>query len=472
MRAAGELDLDRLRRRDTVGLLEGIDRAVVFDLPMRLSMRGINRRDGILLHGPAGWGEVAPFWNYDSAASAPWLAAALEQAQQGYDGLPLHREQIPVNVTIPEVSPYEAARLVRLSGARTAKVKVGGLVPGSGTRAASPVAASVSGPVTAGTPSVSLSDDAARGRHAAAVTAPAAGNTGALRRVDRPASERTIRPTGRRVADSSVTDEATGAIPTRRGRRIAERAAAAGRHASTSATSVPMTPQLREDLERLEAVREALGPDGEIRIDVNGGWDVETAAAIIPQMDRAAGGLQYVEQPCETVEELAALRRYIDVPIAADEAVRLAADPLAVKRLEAADVVVLKAAPLGGVRRGLALAEKLELPVVVSSALDTSVGIYAGARLAAGLSELGLACGLGTGTFFEMDPAVPPLLPESGMLNLRAPHVSTTMLTGVAADSETSIRWNQRLTHLLGALSARRAAEATDPATAIAGLPL
>lgn len=471
MRAAGELDLDRLRRWDTAGLLEGIDRAVVFDLPMRLSMRGIIRRDGILLHGPAGWGEVAPFWNYDSAASAPWLASALEQAQQGYDGLPLHREQIPVNVTIPEVSPYEAARLVRLSGARTAKVKVGGAVPGRGARVPSPVGTSVSGPVTAGAPSASVSD-AVRGRHAAAVTAPAAGSTGAMRRVDRPVSERTIRPAGRRVADNSVADEATGAIPTRRGRRVAERTAAAGRHASTSAASVPMTPQLREDLERLEAVREALGPDGHIRVDVNGAWDVEAAAAIIPQMDRAAGGLQYVEQPCATVEELAALRRYVDVPIAADESVRLAADPLAVKRLEAADVVVLKAAPLGGVRRGLALADKLELPVVVSSAVDTSVGIYAGVRLAAGLAELGLACGLGTGTFFEMDPAVPPLLPESGMLNLRSPHVSTTMLTGVAADSETSIRWNQRLGHLLGALSARRAAEAADPATAIAGLPL
>ena len=143
-----------------------------------------------------------------------------------------------------------------------------------------------------------------------------------------------------------------------------------------------------DDVERLEAVRDAIGPDGRIRIDANGGWDLDTAVARLPMLDRAAGGLEYAEQPCPSVEDLAALRRKVDVPIAADESVRRAEDPLRVARLEAADIVVLKVQPLGGVRACLRLAEQCGLPVVVSSALETSVGIAAGVALAAALPEL------------------------------------------------------------------------------------
>ena len=129
---------------------------------------------------------------------------------------------------------------------------------------------------------------------------------------------------------------------------------------------------LADDQARLEAVRDALGPGGRIRVDANGGWDVDEAVAAIRLLDRAAGGLEYVEQPCASVEELAAVRRAVDVPIAADESIRRAADPYRVRDLEAADVAVLKVQPLGGVRACLRIAEDIGLPVVVSSALETS----------------------------------------------------------------------------------------------------
>jgi O-succinylbenzoate synthase len=153
---------------------------------------------------------------------------------------------------------------------------------------------------------------------------------------------------------------------------------------------------LAEDLDRVAAVRDALGPGGAVRVDANGAWDVDSAASVIPRLDRAAGGLEYVEQPCRTIEELAAVRRRVSVRIAADESIRRAADPMRVAVAGAADVAVLKVAPLGGVRRALRVAEACGLPCVVSSAVETSVGLSAGLALAGALPTLDFACGLGT----------------------------------------------------------------------------
>ena len=153
---------------------------------------------------------------------------------------------------------------------------------------------------------------------------------------------------------------------------------------------------LADDLARVEAVRDALGPDGLIRVDANGAWDVDEAVRAIAALDRAAGGLEYVEQPVATVEDLAVVRRRVDVPIAADESIRRAEDPYRVRDLEAADIAVLKVQPLGGVRACLRIAEDIGLPVVVSSAVESSVGIAAGVALAAALPELHHACGLAT----------------------------------------------------------------------------
>ncbi|BBZ45932.1 o-succinylbenzoate synthase [Mycobacterium parmense] len=161
---------------------------------------------------------------------------------------------------------------------------------------------------------------------------------------------------------------------------------------------------LADDIARVNAVR-ALIPT--VRVDANGGWSVDEAVRAAAALT-ADGPLEYLEQPCATVDELAALRRRADmpdVPIAADESIRKADDPLAVVRAGAADIAVLKVAPLGGVRLLLAIAAQIDVPVVVSSALDSAVGIAAGVRAAAALPELRHACGLGTGGLFVDDVA-------------------------------------------------------------------
>ncbi|MDF1606125.1 o-succinylbenzoate synthase [Nocardioides sp. YIM 152315] len=212
---------------------------------------------------------------------------------------------------------------------------------------------------------------------------------------------------------------------------------------------------LADDQARVEAVRDALGPGGRLRIDVNGLWDVETAVASIGVLDRAAGGLEYVEQPVATVEDLARVRRAVDVPIAADESIRRAADPYRVRDLEAADVAVLKVQPLGGVRACLRIAADIGLPVVVSSALETSVGIAAGVALAAALPELPYACGLATVQLLGADVVTDPLLPVDGELPVRVPSVDESLLATYAAGPDRVAHWEARLAEVLALRSDR-----------------
>jgi o-succinylbenzoate synthase len=302
----------------------------VYSIPMRTRFRGITVREGMLLRGTAGWGEFSPFLEYDAQVARPWLAAALEAADEGWPA-PL-RDRVPVNVTVPAVDPAAARRIVAGSGCSTAKVKVA--EPGQ----------------------------------------------------------------------ASSEDEA-----------------------------------------RLEAVRDVLGPSGRIRVDANGAWSVDDAVRRIRVYDRAAGGLEYAEQPCATVEELAVVRRRVGVPIAADESIRRAEDPYRVRELEAADVAVLKVQPLGGVRACLRIAEDIGLPVVVSSALETSIGIAAGVALAAALPELPYASGLATVRLLADDVAVEPLLPEGGSLPVVRPEVDRARLAALAAPAERRDHWSARL---------------------------
>ncbi|MFI0481274.1 o-succinylbenzoate synthase [Actinomadura sp. 9N215] len=278
---------------------------------MRTRFRGVTRREGVLVQGPAGWGEFSPFAEYGPAECARWLAAAREAAHEGWPA-PV-RDRVPVNVTIPAVGPERAFEMTKESGCRTAKVK---------------------------------------------------------------------------VAERGQTDA--------------------------------------DDLARVEAVRDAIGPDGRVRIDVNGAWDVDHAARMIRSLDR--WGLEYAEQPCATLEELALVRRRVDVPIAADESIRRAEDPLKVRAAEAADVAVLKVQPLGGVAAALRVAEACGLPVVVSSAVETSVGLAAGVALAAALPELRYACGLGTLSLLEGDVVGDPLWPVAGEIPVRRPVVDEDAL--------------------------------------------
>jgi O-succinylbenzoate synthase len=307
----------------------------VFAIGMRTRFRGIDVRDGVLLHGPAGWGEFAPFAEYDADECVPWLRAAREAAFAGWPA-PV-RDRIPVNATVPACDPGRAIEIVRASGCTTAKVKVA--------------------------------------EHGQDLTA---------------------------------------------------------------------------DLDRVAAVRDALGANGKIRVDANGAWDVEQAVDAIAALDRAArgddaDGLEYVEQPCRSVDDLARVRRRTHVPVAADESIRRAEDPLLVAKAAAADIAVVKVAPLGGVRAALEIVEAIGLPAVVSSAIDTSIGIAAGVALAAALPELPYACGLATVALLERDVVADPFLPVEGHLTVRRPVPDPELLAAAAASPDTAERWRERI---------------------------
>jgi o-succinylbenzoate synthase len=197
-----------------------------------------------------------------------------------------------------------------------------------------------------------------------------------------------------------------------------------------------------EDVERVAAVRDALdaaGPGGRIRVDANGGWSVDAAKRMLRVLARY--GLEYAEQPCATLEELARLRRLIDLPIAADESIRKAEDPLKVRAAGAADIVMVKVQPLGGVRAALRVAQACGLPVVVSSAVDTSIGLAAGVALAAALPELPYACGLATMSLLSGDVTAFPLAEVGGELPVRRPDVDATALAAYEVDPGP---WRQR----------------------------
>lgn len=316
-------------------VLGGVDRVLLHHLPMAIRFRRVTTREGLLLHGPAGWGEAAPFWDYDARESSTWLAAALEGALHAAP--PALRDSVPVNVTVPVCPPQEAARRVLASGGcATAKVK---------------------------------------------------------------------------VADPGTA--------------------------------------LDEDVDRVAAVREALdatvGTRGRIRVDANTAWSVSAAVEAVRALDRAAGGLEYVEQPCPSVEELAEVRRRVDVPIAADESIRRAEDPLAVARADAADIAVVKVAPLGGVTRALEVARSSGLEVVISSALESSVGLAAGVRAAAALPGLDHACGLATAQLLAADVTAHPLLPVGGAITVRDIAPDEDLVGAHPLPEGVEDRWRERL---------------------------
>ena len=196
---------------------------------------------------------------------------------------------------------------------------------------------------------------------------------------------------------------------------------------------------LADDVARVNAVRAIIGT---VRVDANGGWSVEEAVTAAFALT-ADGPLEYLEQPCRTVAELAQVRRRIDVPVAADESIRKAADPLAVVRAGAADVAVLKVAPLGGVRAMVDIAAEIDVPVVVSSALDSAVGIAAGLAAAAALPRLVHACGLGTGGLFVEDVA--DLTPVDGHLPVIDVAPDPARLAALAAPGDRRDWWIARV---------------------------
>jgi O-succinylbenzoate synthase len=201
---------------------------------------------------------------------------------------------------------------------------------------------------------------------------------------------------------------------------------------------------LADDVARVRAVREVMGPEGRIRIDANGAWNVDEAERAVHALNEF--DLEYVEQPCATVPELADLRqrvKYLGIPVAADESVRKSSDPLAVARAGAADLLVIKAQPLGGVTHALQIVTAAGLPVVVSSALDTAIGLSQGAALAAALPRLDYDCGLGTSSLFLDD--VTELRPVDGSIPVGRLTPDPAALTRLAASDERREWWMARL---------------------------
>jgi O-succinylbenzoate synthase len=317
--------------------------ARVVSLPLVARFRGIEVREALLVAGPRGWTEFAPFAEYDDVESATWLAAAVDF---GWGEQPArHRERVPVNATLPAVGPDRIEEvLARFGPVRTVKVKVA-----------------------------------------------AAGET------------------------------------------------------------------LADDVARVRATRAHLGPEGRIRIDANGAWNVDEAEHAAHAL--APFDLEYLEQPCATIAELAELRERLrdwQLPIAADESVRRADDPLEVAREGAADLLVVKAAPLGGVAAALRIVAGARLPVVVSSALDTSVGLGMGLELAAALPELEFDCGLATAALLAADVSGDPLLPRDGVIEVRRVEPDPSLLDRYAADAERTAWWLDRLARCHRVLTERR----------------
>ncbi|MCH9710538.1 MAG: o-succinylbenzoate synthase [Actinomycetia bacterium] len=205
---------------------------------------------------------------------------------------------------------------------------------------------------------------------------------------------------------------------------------------------------LADDVARVNAAR-ALVPA--VRVDANGGWSVSDAVTAAGELT-ADGPLEYLEQPCATVPELAEVRRRVGVPVAADESIRKADDPLLVVRSRAADVAVLKVAPLGGVRAMLGIAGQIHIPIVVSSALDSAVGIGAGLIAAACLPGLPYACGLGTGGLFVEDVAE-PVVPVDGYLPVAMVKPDPARMAALAAPAQRRQWWIERVSDCHALLS-------------------
>lgn len=314
-----------------------LDAALPFALPLRRTFRGLDVREGMLIKGPHGWGEFAPFDDYSDTAAARWLDSAIEAS---FGELPAaRRTQIPVNAIIPAVGSDDAAGLARAAaldaGCRTIKVKVGG----------------------------DLADDEAR--------------VASIR---------------------DVLDTVLG-----RGQ-------------------------------------------GRIRIDANAAWDVQQAVAALRRL--SAYDLEYVEQPCRTAQEMLELRRLVDVRLAVDEIVRTSDAPEQLSVSEFADVAIVKPAPVGGAAAALRVAEALDVPVVISGSLDSSVGLDVAVAAAAALDHLPFDSGLGTGALLAADVCDSPRVPVGGALTVERtmPDLPALLAARDRLSDERAAYWRARLT--------------------------
>jgi len=299
----------------------------VVALPLKSKFRGITMREVALFEGPAGWGEFAPFLEYDDSESSTWLLSAIDAAS---NPVPMaHRGFIKVNATLPALNGAKEIEelLWSFSGCDTVKIKVG--------------------------------------------------------------------------------------------------------------------ENLGEDIVRVAQVR-ALLPKAKLRLDVNGAWSVDQALINLYEIYEEVGPLEYVEQPCATLNELRQLKEKLafEIKIAGDEVIRKAKDPFAINLQDAVDILMLKVSPLGGITRAREIGAHHKLPMVVSSALDSAVGISYGLQLAASLPSLDYSCGLATGQLLSADIANMSL--QNGELAVRSVSPDADLLAKYAVPVERLTWWKER----------------------------
>jgi O-succinylbenzoate synthase len=204
-----------------------------------------------------------------------------------------------------------------------------------------------------------------------------------------------------------------------------------------------------DDLARILEAKQ-LYPDAKLRLDANGGFTVAQALELIAELEKDSIDLEFFEQPVATIAELAELRIEISkrgqkTLVAADESVRRSSDPLAVELSGAADLLVLKSAPLGGIKSALAVANSSRLEICASSAMQSSIGLAAELHFASCLPELNYDAGLGTGYLFGGDLTADRLIPENGILELRRPEINTSSLDILKAEDHRYDWWIARL---------------------------
>jgi O-succinylbenzoate synthase len=204
-----------------------------------------------------------------------------------------------------------------------------------------------------------------------------------------------------------------------------------------------------DDLARILEVKQ-LYPDAKLRLDANGGYKVHQALELLAQLESNSINLEFFEQPVATIAELAELKVEITkrgqvVKIAADESVRRSSDPLAVELAGAADLLVIKSAPLGGIVNALEIAKSSKLEICASSAMQSSIGLAAELHFAGCLPELNYDAGLGTGYLFGGDLSADRLIPENGMLELRRPEINSSSLDVLKAEDHRYDWWLARL---------------------------
>jgi O-succinylbenzoate synthase len=238
-------------------------------------------------------------------------------------------------------------------------------------------------------------------------------------------------------------------LPAINGEEIAKLLSRAGEFETVKIKVSESGQQMTDDISRIQEVKN-LYPEAKLRLDANGGFQIPEALELIEQLSALGIKLEYFEQPVKTIAELAELRleiskRGLETLVAADESVRKSSDPLAVETAAAADILVLKSAPLGGIAKALEVAAASKLPIVASSAMQSSIGLGAELHFAASLDELVFDAGLGTLNLFAGDLVRNQLRPENGVLEVRREELNTSALEIFNAEDHRYDWWIARL---------------------------